>query len=125
LLPLPASGRGPGGEVLLLRLPTTPSILDNLRKAGVKGTDKSQRIGFDRLDPFPGVYVQAEGVTDAGAAVRVSVGPEFGTVGDQWIKDAALARIIHDCGLDGRRGPDGREQHGVRSGSTDSARTAP
>src|SRR5581483_985682 len=82
------------------------AILDNLRKAGVKGTDKSQRIGFERLDPFPGEYVQAEGVTASGAAsaprvpargadaaplaVRVSVGPEFGTVGDAWIKAAAL-----------------------------------
>src|SRR5215210_5109747 len=40
-------------------------ILDNLRKAGVKGTDKSQRITFARLDPFPGEYIQAEGETDA------------------------------------------------------------
>jgi adenine-specific DNA-methyltransferase len=69
------------------------SMLDNLRKAGVKGTDKSQRIGFERLDPFPGEYIQAEGVTDAGAAVRVSIGPEFGTVGDQWLKAAALEAI--------------------------------
>jgi adenine-specific DNA-methyltransferase len=71
----------------------TQSMLDNLRKAGVKGTVKSQRIGFERLDTFPGEYIQAEGVTDAGAAVRVSIGPEFGTVGDQWIKAAALEAI--------------------------------
>lgn len=44
--------------------------------------DKRERIGFDRLDPFPGEYVQAEGTTDAGLGVRVSVGPELGTVGD-------------------------------------------
>jgi adenine-specific DNA-methyltransferase len=68
-------------------------ILDNLRKAGVKGTDRSQRIGFARLDPFPGRYVQAEGETDAGAAVRVSVGPEFGTVGDADVKRAALEAV--------------------------------
>jgi adenine-specific DNA-methyltransferase len=71
----------------------TQSMLDNLRKSGVKGTDKSQRIGFERLDPFPGEYIQAEGITDTGAAVRVSIGPEFGTVGDQWIKAAALEAI--------------------------------
>ena len=29
-------------------------ILDDLRKAGVKGTDKGQRITFARLDNFPG-----------------------------------------------------------------------
>jgi len=71
----------------------TQSMLDNLRKAKVKGTDKSQRIDFERLDPFPGEYIQAEGITDTGAAVRVSIGPEFGTVGDQWIKAAALEAI--------------------------------
>src|SRR5262249_16934995 len=67
--------------------------LDNRRKAGVKGTDKTQRITFARLDTFPGEYIQAEGETDAGAAVRVSIGPEFGTVGDADIKKAALEAI--------------------------------
>jgi adenine-specific DNA-methyltransferase len=68
-------------------------ILDNLRQAGVKGTDKKQRITFARLDTFPGEYIQAEGETDTGAAVRVSVGPEFGTVGDADIKKTALEAI--------------------------------
>jgi adenine-specific DNA-methyltransferase len=68
-------------------------ILDNLRKAGVKGTDKKQRINFTRLDAFPGEYIQAEGETEVGAAVRVSVGPEFGTVGDADIKKASLEAI--------------------------------
>jgi adenine-specific DNA-methyltransferase len=68
-------------------------ILDNLRKAGVKGTDKKQRITFTRLDTFPGEYIHAEGESDTGAAVRVSVGPEFGTVGDADIKKAALEAI--------------------------------
>jgi adenine-specific DNA-methyltransferase len=64
-------------------------ILDNLRKAGVKGTAKGQRITFARLDLFPGEYIQAEGESDTGTAVRVSIGPEFGTVGDADIKKAA------------------------------------
>jgi adenine-specific DNA-methyltransferase len=68
-------------------------ILDNLRTAGVKGTDKSQRITLARLDPFPGEYIHAEGETDAGVAVRVCVGPEFGTLGDFDIKKAALEAI--------------------------------
>lgn len=68
-------------------------ILDNLRKAGVKGTDKKQRITFNRLDTFPGQYIHAEGETDAGAAVRLCVGPEFGTLGDADIKKAALEAI--------------------------------
>jgi adenine-specific DNA-methyltransferase len=68
-------------------------ILDNLLKAGVKGTDRGQRITLDRLDPFPGEYIHAEGETDTGAAVRVCIGPEFGTLGDADIKRAALEAI--------------------------------
>jgi adenine-specific DNA-methyltransferase len=88
-----ADASGPPGGA-----PSSPGsflamILDNLRKAGVKGTDKRQRITFGRLDPFPGEYIQAEGETDAGAAVRVCVGPEFGTLGDADIKRAALEAI--------------------------------
>ncbi|WZP01032.1 DNA methyltransferase [Isosphaeraceae bacterium EP7] len=83
--------------------PTTPAsvasagfgtmILDNLRKAGVKGTDKAQRITLARLDPFPGEFIHAEGETDTGTAVRVCVGPEFGTIGDAEIKKAAIEAI--------------------------------
>ncbi len=68
-------------------------LFDNLRTAGVKGTDKSQRIGFTALDPYPGRYIQAEGQTDQGLSVRVSVGPELGTVGDTWISNAALEAL--------------------------------
>ena len=68
-------------------------ILDNLLKAGVKGTDRGQRITLARLDPFPGEYIHAEGETDTGAAVRVCIGPEFGTLGDADIKKAALEAI--------------------------------
>ena len=68
-------------------------ILDNLRKAGVKGTDKAQRITLTRLDTFPGESIHAEGETDTGAAVRVCIGPEFGTLGDLDIKKAALEAI--------------------------------
>ena len=69
------------------------SILDNLRKAGVQNTVKNERLIFDRLDAFPGEYIQAEGTyseNGASKGVRVSVGPEFGTVGPEWIKQAAL-----------------------------------
>jgi adenine-specific DNA-methyltransferase len=68
-------------------------VLDNLRKAGVKGTDKKQRITFSRLDTFPGEYIHAEGETENGVAVRVCVGSEFSTLGDADIKKAALEAI--------------------------------
>lgn len=76
------------------------TIFANLLKAGVKGTTKDQRIAFTRLDTYPGQYVQAEGETTTGQCVRVSVGPELGTVGDEWVKKAGLEAIKGSrCGL--------------------------
>src|SRR5262249_9962195 len=72
------------------------TILDNLRKAGVQNTVKNERLVFERLDACPGEYIQAEGTFAEGGAskaVRVSVGPEFGTVDPEWIKRAALEAI--------------------------------
>ena len=91
----PVEGILPGTDA-----PTKPdpgnslrTIPENPHEAGVKGSDKRERLGFARLDPFPGRYVQAEGTTDAGLGVRVSVGPELGTVGNEWVKNAALEAI--------------------------------
>ncbi len=68
-------------------------ILDNLRAAGVQNTYKGERLAFDRLEPWAGEWIQAEGVsTDTdGAEVRVAVslGPEHGTVGPRQIVSAA------------------------------------
>ncbi len=68
-------------------------IIDNLRKAGVQNTRRNERLKFDRLEPYAGVWLQAEGeYTDkAGASrrVAVSIGPEHGTVGPEQVKEAA------------------------------------
>ncbi len=68
-------------------------ILDNLKKAGVQNTRKDERLKFDRLDPFAGLWIHAEGEhTDRNGAVRrvaVSLGPEHGTVGSEQVKEAA------------------------------------
>ncbi len=72
------------------------TILDNLRKASVQNTVKKERLVFDRLDTFPGEYIQAEGTfTESGTAkgVRVSIGPEFGTVGPEWVQQAGMEAI--------------------------------
>src|SRR5581483_239796 len=37
------------------------TILDNLRTAGVQNTKKGERLRFDRLDAYPGEFLQAEG----------------------------------------------------------------
>jgi adenine-specific DNA-methyltransferase len=69
------------------------TILDNLRKAGVHNTFKGEEIGFDRLDPFPGTWIQAEGefIDADGESRRVAIalGPEHGTVGPDHIREAA------------------------------------
>jgi adenine-specific DNA-methyltransferase len=68
-------------------------ILDNLAKAGVKTTTKGEEIDFDRLEPYAGSYLQAEGsYTDASGEPRrvaVAIGPEHGTVGQTLVREAA------------------------------------
>ncbi len=68
-------------------------ILDNLAKAGVKTTTKGEEIDFDRLEPYAGTYLQAEGgYTDASGEPRrvaVAIGPEHGTVGQTLVREAA------------------------------------
>jgi adenine-specific DNA-methyltransferase len=68
-------------------------ILDNLRKAGVQNTYKHERLFFERIEPYAGTYVQAVGeYTDAaGKTIRaaISIGPEYGTVDAEWVKEAA------------------------------------
>jgi adenine-specific DNA-methyltransferase len=72
-------------------------ILDNLKKAGVQNTRKSERLAFDRLDPYAGVWLNASGeYTDAdgkGRRVAVSIGPEHGTVGPRQVKEAAKEAV--------------------------------
>ena len=72
-------------------------ILDNLRKAGVQNTRKNERLTFDRLDPFAGVWLHAAGeYTDAdgkSSALPCRIGPEHGTVGPQQVKEAAKEAV--------------------------------
>jgi adenine-specific DNA-methyltransferase len=71
-------------------------ILDNLRRSGIKGTEKGQAIRFERLDAFPGAAVQAAGEYTAGSKrrrVAVAVGPQYGTVGPDLIKEAAKEAV--------------------------------
>jgi adenine-specific DNA-methyltransferase len=72
-------------------------ILDNLKKAGVQNTRRNERLTFDRLDPYAGVWLNAAGeYTDAGGKSRrvaVTIGPEHGTVGPQQVKEAAKEAV--------------------------------
>jgi adenine-specific DNA-methyltransferase len=72
-------------------------ILENLKKAGVQNNRKGERLVFDRLDVYAGVWLQAAGeYKDVGGKSRrvaVSIGPEHGTVGPQQVKEAAKEAV--------------------------------
>jgi adenine-specific DNA-methyltransferase len=78
-------------------------ILDNLRKAGVQNSVKGERLNFTRLDPYPGTYINAEGeYVENGESKRaaVCIGPEYGTVGPDLVKEAAKEAVVgrgFDC----------------------------
>lgn len=87
----PASEREAEGDGRGVQFPTL--ILQNLAKAGVQNTRKNERLVFQRLDPYPGVWVHAAGEYEEKKGtlkrVAVSIGPEHGTVGSEQVKEAA------------------------------------
>ena len=72
-------------------------ILDNLKKAGVQNTRKTERLAFDRLDSFAGTWLHATGeYADKDGKTRraaVCIGPEHGTVGPDLVKEAAKEAV--------------------------------
>jgi adenine-specific DNA-methyltransferase len=78
-------------------------VIENLKKAGVQNTHKGERLKFDDLYPYAGRWIQAEGTyTDTGGTpkrVAVSIGPEYGAVSPEQIREAAkeaVAGFGHD-----------------------------
>ena len=74
------------------------TILDNLAKAGIQNGRKNERFTFESVEPYAGQHIQAIAVrSDApeGAPKRVAVcvGPQYGTVGGGFIKDATKEAI--------------------------------
>ncbi len=72
------------------------TILENLRKAGVQNNIKNERLKFERLDPYAGIYLNAAGeYMEGNKAKRVAVclGPEYGTVGPDLVKEAAKEAV--------------------------------
>lgn len=67
-------------------------IIENLKKAGVQNTIKNERLKFETLDVFAGEYIHAAGEYMEGDKVKrvaVTIGPEFGTVDRDLIREAA------------------------------------
>ena len=72
------------------------AMIDNLKKAGVQNTVKNERLKFDRLEPFAGEYLHAAGEyteNEQTKRVVVCIGPEFGTVGPELVREAAREAV--------------------------------
>jgi adenine-specific DNA-methyltransferase len=74
------------------------TVLANLAKAGIQNGKRQERLVFEAVETYAGAYIQAVGVRDGGpegtpARVGLSIGPQYGTVGPKFIKDAALEAI--------------------------------
>lgn len=69
------------------------TIVDNLLKAGVQTGEKGARVEFSNLDILPGgPEIQASGEYKTAKGLKkiaVAIGPEFGSVDDDFIRDAA------------------------------------
>ncbi|GGG50666.1 DNA methylase [Caldovatus sediminis] len=69
------------------------AVLDNLAKAGVQNTKKNERLMFATIRPWPGKgHVAAEATWMEGDQPRraaIVIGPEYGTVGADLVREAA------------------------------------
>lgn len=71
-------------------------ILENLKKAGVQNTQKGERLVFESLEPYAGLWIQAKGEYREGEKTRtvaVCIGPEHGTVGTDLVREAAKEAV--------------------------------
>ncbi|MDE0682393.1 MAG: site-specific DNA-methyltransferase [Candidatus Poribacteria bacterium] len=68
-------------------------ILEHLKTGGVQNRLKDQRITFDCLEEHPGEWLHAEavhtGTNGNPQSTAISIGPQYDTVGRQWIEEAA------------------------------------
>lgn len=74
------------------------TILANLRAAGIQTGEKKARIEFDTIEPYAATYIQAVGeredAPDGGPKrIGITIGPQYGTVGPAFIKEAAREAI--------------------------------
>jgi adenine-specific DNA-methyltransferase len=70
------------------------TILANLRTAGIQNGRRGERLTFDTVETYAGSYIQAMGKREDApegtpGRVGLTIGPQYGTVGPSFIKDAA------------------------------------
>ena len=80
------------------------SILANLQAAGIQNGRKNERLELDSVESYAGAYIQAVGARENAAdgtpkRVGITIGPQYGTVGPAFVKDAAR-EAIKDRSLD-------------------------
>jgi adenine-specific DNA-methyltransferase len=73
------------------------TVLGNLLKAGVQNQVRAQRLELETLEPWPGEWISARGTfVDTDGTERqaaVSLGPEYGTVGSEQVREAAKEAV--------------------------------
>jgi adenine-specific DNA-methyltransferase len=78
------------------------TIIENLWKSGIQNTVKGERLKLDRLELYAGEWIHAAGeYTECGSngeepvarRVAICIGPEFGTVGGELVKEAAKEAV--------------------------------
>jgi adenine-specific DNA-methyltransferase len=80
------------------------SIMANLQAAGIQNGRKKERLELDSVESYAGTYLQAVGVRENAPEgtpkrVGITIGPQYGTVGPAFVKDAAR-EAIKDTALD-------------------------
>jgi adenine-specific DNA-methyltransferase len=80
-------------------------ILENLGRAGIQNGRRNERLNFASVDSYAGDYVQAVGETKVDDGVEaqrigIAIGPQYGTVGPPFIKNAAREALRADPRLD-------------------------
>ena len=72
-------------------------ILEHLKTGTVENLFKKLSIKFDWLEELPGEWLHAEGVhtkeNGETVSVAISIGPQYSTVGNQWINEAAKEAV--------------------------------
>jgi len=69
------------------------TILRNLEKSGIQNGLKNERLRFESVESYAGLFVHAIGVQESGSdtvgrKVSIAVGPQYGTVSPSFIKAA-------------------------------------
>jgi adenine-specific DNA-methyltransferase len=93
---VPDSGHGDAGF--------EQSIMANLQAAGIQNGRMKERLQLDSIETYAGTYIQAVATREQAeegtpSRIGITIGPQYGTVGPAFVKDAAR-EAIKDTDLD-------------------------